>query len=99
MPDIEHRQSDTESLARKLRSLEFQLTVNERLLLHRILAAAVLSGILLSVTSTATTAVDSGGSDTGAAEGTDSIRAQFDDAFTPGEEWVSGEFGDIGMVR
>ena len=102
VPDIEHDQSDTEGLARKLRDLEPQLTVRERRLLKRILAAAVLSGIVVGAadpaTGTATGPVDQAATETSAAPGIDSIRAQFAAAFTPGEEWDTGPT-DIGLTR
>lgn len=104
MPDIEYGHSDVEGLARKLRDLESQLTAPERRLLKRILAAAVLSGIVVSAADTAdgaaTRAVDRAGADTSAAqaaEGMDGIRAQFAAAFTPGEEWGTSR-SDIGLV-
>lgn len=106
MPDVEHDQSDAESLARKLRRLEPELTVNERRLLDRIMATDVMPGIDFGVAGAAggaaTAPVGSAGSDaavTGAVEGTDSLRAQFADAFTPGKEWTYGGAGDIGLVH
>lgn len=104
MPEIEHGQSDAESLARKLRGLESQLTANERRLLKRILAAAAVTGIALGVGNTAadaaTAPVDSASSGTAtaqAAESVDSMRAQFAEAFTPGEEWTASGGQDIGL--
>ena len=97
MPDVEHGHNDVEGLARKLRDLESQLTAPERRLLKRILAAAVLSGIVVGPV---TRAVDPAGADTPAAqaaEGIDGIRAQFAAAFTPGEQW-STSLSDIGLV-
>jgi hypothetical protein len=105
VPDVEHGHSDAANLARKLHKLESELTANERRLLKRIMAAAVLSGIVLGVANTAGDAaagpVDSAGSGTAApqaAEGMDSLRAQFVDAFTPGEEWTTAAT-DIGLVH
>lgn len=95
MPENQPDQADTESLARKLRALEPQLTANERRLLARVLAAAALSGIVVG-------AVDAAGGtgllnraapmvlEAGTASATerwDDIRAQFRDSFTPGEVW------------
>lgn len=113
MPDVEHGQSDVESLARKLRRLDPELTVGERRLLERIMAAAAVPGTAPGTTpgpggmatgpgGMATAVVDSAGSEahtTGAVEGADTLRAQFADAFTPGAEWSFGGPGDIGMVH
>jgi hypothetical protein len=104
VPDIEQGYNDVEGLARKLRALEPQLTAPERRLLKRILAAAVLSGIVVGAADTAggaaTGAVDQAGADmsaTQAADEMDDIRAQFAAAFTPGEQWGT-DLSDIGLV-
>jgi hypothetical protein len=103
VPDIERPQPDAEGLARKLRGLEPQLTTHERRLLKRILAVAAASGIAIGIGSPAEAApVDPAGSGETATQAVDSpegIRAQFADAFTPGEEWTAQGSADVGLIR
>jgi hypothetical protein len=99
----EYGHDDVEGLARKLRDLESQLTAPERRLLKRILAAAMLSGVVVGAATPAGgvgRSADLGGADasaTQAAEELDGIRAQFAAAFTPGKEWTT-TMPDIGLV-
>ncbi|MFD0746115.1 hypothetical protein ACFQ1L_32910 [Phytohabitans flavus] len=77
------------------------MSASERRLLKRILAAAVLSGIVLGVADTATGSVDQAGSGTAATQAAndlDSIQAQFAEAFTPGDERSNVYRRDIGLV-
>lgn len=89
MPQIEHGQSYTNGSDKDGGDTEG--------LARNILTAAVLSGIVIGVSGTAAAAADPAA--TRATESADSIRAQFDDAFTPGEEWIAGGPGDIGLIH
>ncbi|MFY1671015.1 hypothetical protein ACN27G_13750 [Plantactinospora sp. WMMB334] len=103
MSEDEYGHDDVEGLARKLRDLESQLTAAERRLLKRIVAAAMLSGVVVGAATPAggvAHGADLAGADASATQATaelDGIRAQFAAAFTPGKEWTT-TMSDIGLV-
>ncbi|GLI01811.1 hypothetical protein [Phytohabitans aurantiacus] len=93
MPNIEHGQSYTNGGDTDGSDKEGGDTEG---LARNLLAAAVLSGIVIGVSGTGAAAAEPAATRT---ESADSIRAQFDEAFTPGEEWIAGGPGDIGLIH